>query len=405
MFKNNSKIKALIISEHSFDFNNDEYKYNQLMDCLFCNSDIEIVPLLKAGCIPDAIITLGKPWETYANMSNMPDWIRHIWFHFEDTKDHAFEVFNQTINNQLSGYSRPEISIIMPLHNSLYLEKAYQSICEQTNNDWELVLVDDSPDDTQHCTIFAKEIANNDIRVSYHRLENEQTNGNIGLSKWRAACLSKGRFIFEMDHDDELFPWSLSMLCDAIKEFPYSGFFYSDCVDIDKDNNMIKAQYGNNYAFGFGNPYTINAGNDLLFVNGTPNINSVTTRHIVGMPNHFRCWSREVYFAVGGHNPYMRIADDYELCVKTLLLTKFTKIQYPCYKQRFDGNNSQDVSNNRSDIQNRVALIAQFYNSSISNAITNQCGYDMFNEDVSLILEKGNNKQLPHCNNIFIPNM
>ena len=52
-------------------------------------------------------------------------------------------------------------------------------------------------------------------------------------------------------------------------------------------------------------------------------------------------WVRHFYFGIGGHNKFMRIADDYELLVRSFLYTRFTHIPVCCYAQRFDGNNSQ----------------------------------------------------------------
>ena len=64
----------------------------------------------------------------------------------------------------------------------------------------------------------------------------------------------------------------------------------------------------------------------------------------------------------------MRIADDYELLVRTFLYTKYTHIPVCCYAQRFDGTNSQYADNvdsdgqgNIHDIQRRVRLTSIYY--------------------------------------------
>ena len=101
-------------------------------------------------------------------------------------------------------------------------------------------------------------------------------------------------------------------------------------------------------------------------------INNATIRYIVGVPNHFRCWERNFYFSIGGHNQTQRIADDYELIVRSFLNTRFTHIPVCCYAQRFDGNNSQykknsdsDGQGNIEDIQRRVRLISIYYKDKI----------------------------------------
>ena len=103
---------------------------------------------------------------------------------------------------------------------------------------------------------------------------------------------------------------------------------------------------------------------------------NATIRYIVGVPNHFRCWERNFYFEIGGHNQSQRIADDYELLVRSFLKTKFTHIECCCYAQRFDGNNSQyqknedsDGQGNIDDIQRRTRLISIFYDEAIHNRL------------------------------------
>ena len=105
-------------------------------------------------------------------------------------------------------------------------------------------------------------------------------------------------------------------------------------------------------------------------------INNATIRYIVGAPNHFRCWERNFYFSIGGHNQTQRIADDYELIVRSFLHTKFTHIKCCCYAQRFHDNNSQYTKNkdsdgqgNIEDIQRRTRLISIYYDQLIHNRL------------------------------------
>ena len=143
-----------------------------------------------------------------------------------------------------------------------------------------------------------------------------------------------------------------------------------------------------------------------ILTNRSPDLNSSTLRHICGAPNHFRCWKREVYFKIGGHNPRLRIADDYELVLKTFLETKFIHITAPCYLQRFDGKNSQYAGTNIRDIQRRVRWASNFYNERIHNRVI-ELGFD------EKVYEKNNayktmsaycaKKDLMYLNYIYTP--
>ena len=103
------------------------------------------------------------------------------------------------------------------------------------------------------------------------------------------------------------------------------------------DEEDYKWGLGYGYSYMSKTPY----GNNTIRTDASGPINNATIRHIVGVPNHFRCWERHFYFGIGGHNKFMRIADDYELIVRSFLYTRFTHIPVCCYAQRFDGNNSQ----------------------------------------------------------------
>ena len=125
-------------------------------------------------------------------------------------------------------------------------------------------------------------------------------------------------------------------------------------------------RYPEGFALGYGS-YREEEFAGLKFdVQNTVPTNPLTIRHIVGVPNHMRVWRKEIYDKIGGYNQLMRIADDYELIVRTFLETKFCRIPRLLYFQRYDGNNSQD-NGNRMDIQYRVKVIANYYRKLIKN--------------------------------------
>jgi glycosyltransferase involved in cell wall biosynthesis len=235
------------------------------------------------------------------------------------------------------------------------LRRTYQSIASQTHSNWEWVIVNDSTDEVT--LPIAEEIASKDPRVKLYDFK-KKTKGIIGEAKYRGFALSRGKYLFELDHDDIIHPNALEMMLRAFREYPDAGFVYSDCAEISEDYQSLT--YGPGFSFGYGS-YREETHFGITFqVANTANINPMTIRHIVGVPNHFRAWEREVYFKVGGHNRRLSIADDYELLVRTFLETRFVKIPYCCYFQFYHGNNSQDAS--RADIQRRVRTISNYYN-------------------------------------------
>ena len=91
--------------------------------------------------------------------------------------------------------------------------------------------------------------------------------------------------------------------------------------------------YGNGWAFGYGSYRSESHRGRTLAVANTPNINAKTIRHIVGVPNHVRCWQRDCYREVGGHARQIHVADDYELLIRTFLGTRLARVPKLGYMQ------------------------------------------------------------------------
>lgn len=252
------------------------------------------------------------------------------------------------------------ISIFTPVYNiGEVLLRTWESIKNQVYQNWEWVIVNDSEDGGVTQTIV-ESITNSDPRVKSYTFYNK-TRGNIGESKFRAAMLCKGSILVELDHDDELTEDCLFLLKLAFKDYEV-GFAYSDAVEMGPNGESLI--YPLPFAMGYGKYYDTNnvEGAPQMLVSDTPNINPLTIRALVSCPNHVRAWRKSVYYEIGGHNRNLRIADDFELMIRTFLKTKFIKIPKMLYIQHISGQTSQDAFNNRIDIQHRVAAILKFYN-------------------------------------------
>jgi hypothetical protein len=83
------------------------------------------------------------------------------------------------------------------------------------------------------------------------------------------------------------------------------------------------------------------------------------------MPNHVRAWDRSVYQELGGHNPSYKVADDYELMVRTMLKYNYYHIDKLLYKQYIGNTTAQRVHN--AEIQQRVAEISNKYADAIKD--------------------------------------
>jgi len=284
---------------------------------------------------------------------------------------------------------RPRFSIFTPVYKTgERILRTYESLANQTNSNWEWVVVDDSPD--EETWNILKTISSKDYRVKLHRVY-PLTGGNIGLSKHRAATLCDGDWLVELDHDDALTSNCLEVCDDAIHRFPDSGFLYSDCVEQSDSGEFIHYDHdwtGNWYArednfFDFGY-----AGHSWVHVDGVdrlahwyPDINPLTIRFNISMPNHVRVWERNLYHKIGGHNKSIPVADDLEILIRTFLNTRMTHIKKVLYLQYNNGNST--VNNNSIDINRRARLIRDHYDLMIHNRII-ELGFNDWNWDDEL---------------------
>ena len=95
----------------------------------------------------------------------------------------------------------PKISVLMPVYKpkEAYLREAIQSILDQTFTDFELLILDDCPEDDREQIIKSYQ----DHRILY--VKNEQNLG-IALCRNKLIDMAAGEYLAIMDHDDISLP-------------------------------------------------------------------------------------------------------------------------------------------------------------------------------------------------------
>ena len=267
----------------------------------------------------------------------MCDRLRLRWLHFNEIID--LPAFNRGVNycfiNNILVQNRVKISLFTTCYNSYdKIIRAYNSIKTQTYKDWEWVILDDSPDDAHF--YFLRNLFKNDKKIRlYKRSENS---GNIGNVKNEAVLLCRGKYVVEMDHDDEILH---DVLYDAVNVFendPDIGFIYMDFANVAENGDFRK--YPDFYGNGYCGYYCQKYNNKWYFVSSTANINNVTLTHIVSVPNHPRIWRKDVLIKIGNYSELLPCCDDYELLLRTAVHTKMAKIHKLGYIQYMNDNNN-----------------------------------------------------------------
>lgn len=249
------------------------------------------------------------------------------------------------------------ISVITPTHNTPpeTLARTFASLKKQTYTDWEWVVWDDSTNDSvwQQLWGFCS-----DERYRIRPYRAMTYNGSIGSVKRNAFMVATGDILVELDHDDELTPNALQVISDTFQQ-ERVGFVFSDWCEINNDG--VSCRYPEGWAFGYGSDYW----NDEygVWVMRSPEINRTTLSHIVSVPNHVRAWDVACYRDLGGHNPEMPVADDYELLVRTFLTCEWAHIPEMLYLQHIGGHTAQRQQN--SLIQELVQQVSERYSGAL----------------------------------------
>lgn len=332
---------------------------------------------------PSVIITTGSTSD-FPQMHNAPYSIRRRWIHVDEYKndtsigDAAYTCFIDSAMNTKRNLLDPLVSCFTPTYrtgNRIY--RVFSSLQAQMHKNWEWVLYDDSNDGGRTYDMLT-ELSQQDHRIKVFK--SARASGMIGEVKRNAAGLCTGKYLVELDHDDVLTYWALDHVVSGFNEYPEGKFLYTDASEVFETGGCVR--YGDFWGFGYGKHYEYNYNGAIYTCETTP-INPKTIRHIVAAPNHIRAWESEFYFSIGGHNPRLHIADDYELVVRSFLKTRFIHVPKLCYLQYMNsgGNNTQEPR--RPEIQRAVRYISSYYDKDIHNRFL-ELGFDDFVWDETL---------------------
>jgi len=280
-------------------------------------------------------------------------------------------IYNRYIETIVKN-NNPTISIFTPTFNTFNkINRVYASLLEQSFQDWEWIIVDDSTDKKN--VDYILNLTKNDKRVKIFDYKN--VSGFIGQTKRFAASLCSGEYLVELDHDDVLHHLALEKIINAFKRYPDSNFCFSSSAEYYDDGSNV--DYGNYFATGYGKHY------DLWYKGrhyrpAIVPVNFSTIRHIVGVPNHFRCWKSNFYNSISRHNDKLNCVDDYELLIRTFLNTKMIQIRDCLYFQTTSPETATNAR--RAEIQRKVDRICKYYENKIHNRIL-ELGSEDFNLD------------------------
>ena len=231
--------------------------------------------------------------------------------------------------------STPKVSIIMPCYNSeKYIEKAIQSVLEQTYRNFELIIIDD--DSTDKTWEIIEQYAKKDFRVICTRKsENEK---GISKSMNKGIEMARGKYITRMDSDDIIIPEKILRQVQFLDENEEYGIC---SVNIAMMDNL-----GNIYNENVYPEQKVPSEWTFLWTNPVPNAPCMYRTNIIKDNN--------ITFS------NLRTAEDYDFLEKLITKTKVYMINLPLYYYRY--NEKSTYNKNRTEtFKNSLNISKRYY--------------------------------------------
>jgi glycosyltransferase involved in cell wall biosynthesis len=202
----------------------------------------------------------------------------------------------------------PAISVIVPAHNAQrFLGDALASICSQSFEDFEIVVVNNGSTDATGSIIA--EWASRDSRLRWFTLEKASLHRSLRMG----IANSRGDFIARMDSDDIAEPQRFRRQYDRMLSHPALGLLGTAAQAINhRGRNLMLLK-----------PRLTDAEIKRLLPIGCPFIHSSVMMR------------REAYLRAGGYRPGLNIAEDYDLWFRMAAVTEMANLPEPLVKYRF----------------------------------------------------------------------
>jgi O-antigen biosynthesis protein len=329
---------------------------------------------------PRVYLSIGTNMEEFTTLYRLPLLERRRWLHFHSPTviepSHLFYCWisftdplpeNKTIPLTRFSSDTPLVSVFTASYRSKdKIQRPYRSLLNQTYQNWEWVIVDDSGDEDETYNKFLLPLEDSRVR----RYRQDSRNGYIGAIKRYAAGLCTGEILVEVDHDDDLTPDCIEKIVIAFQKHPECGFAYGENAEVYVGSNWAH-WYGWDCGFGYSLYYRVwvHEMNRWQNVMKQTTINGITVRHLVGLPNHPRAWTRECYHLIGGHREELLVSDDYDMLVRTFLSTKYVAIPHLLYIQYRNENGDNSTFQRNQQIQILCRELESYYHERIQKRV------------------------------------
>jgi glycosyltransferase involved in cell wall biosynthesis len=212
-------------------------------------------------------------------------------------------------NEELTQH--PLVSVIIPVYNGeRYLEQTIQSVITQTENRWEIIIVNDGSTDASQKILDAQQAV---LKERCHIITSQ--NKGVSCARNTAVRFSTGKYIAFLDQDDLWHSEKLDKQIQVLSDNTSIDLIYSNESVINDKGDLIK-----NSVLNLNRQHRGRVFHNLLFDNFIP-ISSVMMR-------------KDLFEQIGGFNEDYYLAEDFDFLLKVAEKGRFDFIDEPLLHYR-----------------------------------------------------------------------
>lgn len=218
----------------------------------------------------------------------------------------------------------PKITVYIPAYNyAQYVEKAMESVLNQTCKNWELLVINDGSTDETEKVLKKYELLDKITIVN-------QKNKGLTVTCNIALRLAKGEYFMRLDGDDYLDENALLVMSHFLDEHPDIGLVYPDYYLVDEYDEVISIE----------RMEKIKDKDDAL----------------LDKPAHGACtmFRRRILLDMGGYNEEIACQDGYDIWLRVIEKYKVGNVNLPLFYYRQHRNNM--TKNNRKILETRQKI-------------------------------------------------
>lgn len=217
---------------------------------------------------------------------------------------------------------QPEVSVYIPCYNQIeFIENALESIVNQTFDTKKIEVVigeDGSTDGTRQLLYQLQQQYNSKLNI---KIVDDRRNHGMASNTNRTIQACNGKYIIQLDPDDELLPAAISTLQRGMQNYPNASIVFGDCIDNDIATGTQKPHWSCQ-------EFTPQWYAQNPTVKPTDLVDILHASMRIHSPRMFR---RDAFFRTEGVNPNLQNAVDYELYSKLIEVGIPIHIKQPLY--------------------------------------------------------------------------